>query len=122
VAGDDLQVHAIAVVLPGIERPVSRHAVDWDERAVDDHERVPDLSARRQRGEQLREASGQQHHRLAHIPPGGGGADAEPRRQIGERLTFAQVRQDQQRPLPRVALTPARANLPAVTADHPPAR
>ena len=32
-AGDDLQVHTVAVVLAGIERPVCRHPVDRDERA-----------------------------------------------------------------------------------------
>ena len=53
---------------------------------------------------QLRGAGCQQGHGLTHIPPGCGRAYPEPGRQPGERLALAQVRQDQQRLLPGVAL------------------
>ena len=48
-AGDDLQVHAVAGVLAGVERPVRRDPVDGDEGAVDHCERVPGLLGRPQR-------------------------------------------------------------------------
>ncbi len=69
-AGDDLQVHPVLTVLAGIERPVSRYPVDGDERAVQDHERVPCLR-RPKRGAQLRRAGGQQADGLGHLSPGG---------------------------------------------------
>ena len=58
--GDDLQVHAVPPVLAGVKRPVGRHPVDRDERAVDHHERVPGFLRRRQRRSQPRGAGGQQ--------------------------------------------------------------
>jgi hypothetical protein len=39
---------------------------------------------------------GQQPDGLGRVPPGGRGADLEPRRELRERLALAQVRQDQQ--------------------------
>jgi hypothetical protein len=45
---------------------------------------------------QLRGAGGQQRHRPGEISPGGGGIDAEPGGQLGERLAFAQAGQDEQ--------------------------
>src|SRR5690606_36940614 len=36
--GDDLHVHAVLLVLPGVEGPVGRYPVDRQQRAVQDHE------------------------------------------------------------------------------------
>ena len=84
-AGDDLQVHAVAAVLAGVERPVRRHPVDRDQGPVDHHERMPGLLRRPQRITQPGGPGSQQGHGLTHITPGRGGADAEPGRQGGER-------------------------------------
>lgn len=72
-----------------------------------------------QRLAQLRRPGREQADGLVHISPGGGGADAEPGGQFGERLALAQVDKHQQRLLARVQLPPGRPGLLAVTADHP---
>jgi hypothetical protein len=118
-AGDDLQVHPVAAVLAGVERPVSGDPVDEDEGAVDHYERVPGLLRRRQRAAQLRGAGGQQGYGLARVPPGRGGAHREPGGQVRECLAFAQVNQDQQGLPAGVQLAPARADLRPVAANHP---
>ena len=60
-----------------------------------------------QRPAQLRGAGGQQGYRLGDVAPGGGGADAEPGGQLGERVPIAQVGQDQQGLPDGVKLAPA---------------
>ena len=52
--GDDLQVHAVAAVLAGVERAVFGNPVDGNQRPVDHHERVPGPARRAQRRGQLR--------------------------------------------------------------------
>ena len=79
----------------------------------------PAFAGRPWRLAQLRRPAGQQRCGLGDVPPGGGGADAESGRQLGERLAFAQVGQYQQGLLPGVELAPRRADQPAVTADDP---
>jgi len=80
-AGDDLQVHPVVAVLAGIERPVGGDPVDGNQGAVDHQVGVPGLGGVPQRRAQLRGPGGQQRHGLDDIPPGRGGADAEPGRQ-----------------------------------------
>jgi Transposase DDE domain len=118
-AGDDLQVHPVLLVFAGVERPVRGDPVDRDQRAVDDDVGVPGLLRVADRGAQLRGAGGQQGDGLGHVPPGGRGADAEPRGELGECLAFAQVGQDQQRLLAGVQLPPVRPDSCAVAADDP---
>src|SRR4029079_7609171 len=60
------------------------------------------------RGAQLRRPGCEQLRRLVHVPPGRRDADREPGRELGERLAFAQVGQDEQGLLPGVQLPPAR--------------
>jgi len=65
------------------------------------------------------EAGFEQGDGLVHVSPGRGRADPETGRELGERLTLAQVRQDQQGLPPRVQLPPARPARRPVTADGP---
>jgi hypothetical protein len=51
-------------------------------------------------------------YRQAAVPP-------QPGRQLGGRLAFVQVGQDQQRVLLGFEIAPVRADLPPVTADNP---
>jgi hypothetical protein len=53
------------------------------------------------------------------VPPGGRGADTEPGRQLGERLAFTQVGEDQEGLLARVQLAPERPDRGTVPADDP---
>jgi len=55
-AGDDQQVHPVALVLAGVERPVRRDPVNRDERAAQDHIGVPGLLRVPHRLAQLRGA------------------------------------------------------------------
>jgi len=87
-AGDDLQVHPVPVMFPGVERPVGGHPVDGDERPVEDQVRMPGrggqgIAAPRRPGRQ--QADG-----LGNVPPRGRRADAEPGGQSGEGLALAQ--------------------------------
>ena len=109
----------MAAVLAGVERPVGGHPVDGDQGAVDDHVGMPGVLGGGQCPAQLRGAGGQQGDGLGDVAPGGGGADAEPGGQLGERLAFAQVGQHQQGLPAGVELAPARPDLPAVAADDP---
>ena len=68
---------------------------------------MPGLAGVAERLAQLGGAGGQQHHGLIYTAPGGGGADAEPGGQLGERLAFAQIGQDQQGLPASVELAPA---------------
>jgi hypothetical protein len=94
-ARDDLQVHPVPLVLARVERPVRGDPVDRDQRPVHDHVGVPGLLRVPDRPAQLRRAGREQRDRLVHVPPGGGRADPESCRELGERLAFAQVGQDQ---------------------------
>ena len=100
------RVHAVLAVRAGVERPVGGDPVDRDQGAIDDQVGVPGLPGVPQRLAQLRGPGGQQRHGLGDIPPGGGGADAEPGGQLGERIALAQVRQDEQGLLPGAELAP----------------
>jgi hypothetical protein len=84
----------VLLELAGVEGPVGGDPVNRDQRPVDDDVGVPGLLRVPDRLAQLRGTGGQQSDGLAHISPGGGGADLEPGRQLGERLAFAQVRQE----------------------------
>jgi hypothetical protein len=92
--GDDLQVHSVPAVLSRVEGPVRGDPVDRDQGAVHDDVGVPGLLRVPDRRAELRDPCGQQGDGLVHVPPGRGGADPEPGRQLGERLAFAQVDQD----------------------------
>jgi len=58
VVGDDLQVHPVAAVLAGVERPVGGDPVDRDQGAVDDQAGVPGIPRPGQRPAQLRGPGG----------------------------------------------------------------
>jgi len=66
-AGDDLQVHPVAAVLAGVERPVGGDPVDGDQRAVDHHVGVPGFPGPGQCLPQFRGPGGQQGHRLGDV-------------------------------------------------------
>jgi len=65
--GDDLQVHAMPLVLSRVEGPADRDPVDGDQGAVQDHERQLVPLRGPQRSSQLRRAGRQQRDRLVHI-------------------------------------------------------
>ena len=115
-AGDDLQVHAVPAVLARVKRPVFGDPVDGDEGAVHHGVGAPGSRRAPDRCAQLRRPGRQQRDGLLHIPPGGGGPDREPRRELGERLAFAQVNQDEQGLLLRAQLPPGRAGRRPVAA------
>jgi len=117
--GDDLQVHPVLAVLAGVERPVRGHPVDGDQRAVQDDVGVPGLLGVPDRLAELGRPGGQQRDGLVHVPPGRGGPDPEPRRDLGERLALAQVDQDQQGLPAGVQRPPGRPDGGAVAADDP---
>jgi hypothetical protein len=118
-AGDDLQVHAVPLVLAGVERAVPGDPVDRDQRPVHDHVGVPGLPRVPDGLAQLRGAGREQLHDLLHVPPGRGGADLEPGREIGERLALAQVGEHEEGLLPGTELPPQRADRGPVAADDP---
>ena len=92
------------LVLAGVEGPVRGDQVDGDQRPVQDDVGVPGPRRVPGRLAQPRRPCGEQRDRLLHVPPGSGRADPEPGREAGERLTFAQVDQDQEGLLPEVQL------------------
>ena len=73
--------------------------------------RVPDRRA------ELRRPGRQQGDGLVHVPPRRRGPDLEPGRDLGERLSLAQVDQHEQGLPPGVQLPPGRADHGAVAAD-----
>ena len=70
--GDDLEVHAVAAVLAGVERPVGGDPVDGDQGAVDHDVGVPGMLGIPQHLAQLRGAGGQQRDGLGDVPPDDG--------------------------------------------------
>jgi hypothetical protein len=117
--GHDLQVHPVAVVLAGEERPVRGDPAGPDQRAVEDHEREPGLLRRPDGLPQLRGAGGQQGDGLGDVPPGRRRSYLEPSCYLGERLALAQVDQDQQGLLAGVEPPPQRPDRSPVPADNP---
>ena len=105
------------LVLAGVEGPVRGDQVDGDQRPVQDDVGVPGPRRVPGRLAQPRRPCGEQRDRLLHVPPGSGRADPEPGREAGERLTFAQVDQDQEGLLPEVQLPSQRADQDPVAAD-----
>lgn len=81
--GDDMHVHSVAFVFPGVVRAVLGDSVDRQERAVQDQERLSPslvhglLERRSEDGEDL--------HRFPYVAVGRGGADAEPGLRAGRR-------------------------------------
>ena len=118
-AGDDLQVHPVAVVLAGEERPVRGDPVSPDQRPVQDREGVPGLLRGTHRLAKLRGAGGQQRDSLGHVPPGGRRAYPESGRDLRERLSFAQVDEHEQGLLPGIQLPPQGPDRGPVPADDP---
>ena len=74
--GQDLDVHAVALVFPGVVRGVGGDPVDRQQGAVQDHERQA-AAGRHSLGEAGREC-GQDLDRLAYVAVDGGDPDAEP--------------------------------------------
>ena len=118
-AGDDLQVHAVLLVLAGVEGPVRGDPVDRDERPVEDDVGVTCPFSVPDRLAELRRPGREQFDDLVHVPPRRGPADPEPGRQLVERLAFAQVGEHEQGLLPRVQLPPPRPDRLQVPADDP---
>jgi hypothetical protein len=86
----------VLLVLAGVEGPVGGESVNGDEGAVEDDIGVTCLLRVPGRGAEFRGAGGEELHRLVHVPPGGGPADPEPSRELGERLALAQVGEHEQ--------------------------
>ncbi len=80
-AGDDLQVHAVLLVLAGVERPVRGHPADGDQRPVHDHAGVPGLLRGPDRRAQLRRPGREQRDGLGRVPPGRRCTGPEPGRE-----------------------------------------
>ena len=96
------------LVLARIERPVRGDPVDGDQGAVQ-HDVGPACSLRfTDRLAEFRCPGREQGRGLLHVSPGRRGADLEAGRQVGERLAFPQVDQDEKGLLARVELAPAR--------------
>ena len=106
-------------MLAAVEGPAGGDPAGRDERAVEDDAGAPGPVRVAERGAQLRGTGGEQFHRLVHVSPGRGPADAESGRQLGERLALAQVSQDEQGLLPGVQLPPPRPDGLQVAADDP---
>ena len=68
---------------------------------------------------QLRRPRREQLDGLLDVAPGRRGPDPGTRRELGERLAFAQLSQHEQRLLARVQLPPGRPDRPAVPSDDP---
>ena len=91
---DYLHVHPVPSVLSGVVRLLIVHAVDWDQRAVED-----DVGQQPDPGHRLVQVvggRGEQGDRLADIAPGGGNPDLESGGQAGEGVAVAQVGQGEQ--------------------------
>jgi len=88
-----LHVHPVTAVFHRVVWFVRRDAVGGDQSAVEDDEAFRRLA---QGFAQGRGALGEKAGRLAHVPAGGGGGDAEPGGDLGQGLVLAQVHQDQQ--------------------------
>jgi hypothetical protein len=117
--GDDLQVHPVAFVLAGAGRPVAGNPVDRDEGAVDDHIGVTCPFGVPDRLAEFRRPGGEEVGDLVNVAPRCGPANAEPGRELVERVAFAQVGQDKHRLLTRAQLPPPRPDRLQVPADDP---
>ncbi|MBB4796175.1 hypothetical protein BJY54_006879 [Streptomyces nodosus] len=104
---EDLDIHAVPAMLAGVEGAGGRDAVDGQQGPVQDHERLPcgDGHGLLERGGE----DGQDIHGLADVAVRRGQADAEPGRELGERVTVTQVRQGHQRLSAAGESTPAGA-------------
>lgn len=110
--GDDLHVHTVLLVLPGVERAVGGDLVDRQQRPVGDHER---LACRRLHcGSQFRGECDQNVDGLGDVPVGGGGADTEAGCELGIGVPAPQVGQCQQGLVVGAQTPPAGAASPAV--------
>jgi hypothetical protein len=118
-AGDDLQVHAVLLVLAGVEGLVAGDAVDRDERPVQDDVCVTCPFSVADCLAELRGAGGEQFHGLVDVAPRRGPADPEPGREVLECLAFAQVGEHKERLLPGVQLPPPGSDRLQVPADDP---
>jgi hypothetical protein len=116
--GEDLDVHAVLAVLAGVEGAVGRDAVDGQQGSVQDHQR---LACGNRHG--LLEGGGedgQDVHGLGDVAVGGGQADAEPGRELGEGMTAAQMGQGHQRLSAASESTPAGADPSPPSGQLPP--
>ena len=114
--GDDLDVHAVMLVLSAVVGPVGPDPVDRDQSAVQAAE--PELEHRVQRPAQRRRVPGGEHHAFLHVTPRGGHPDTEGRGQIREGLPFPQVDQHQQRLLAFVDRPVPRPDPPPMIPDQ----
>lgn len=94
--GDDLHVHPVLLVLPGVVGPVGGDPVDEQQGAGEDHERLTHGGAGGC-GE-VGGVDGQDLHGLGDVAVNGGDADAEPGCELGVGVSAAQVREYEQGP------------------------
>lgn len=92
--GEDLDVHAVALVFPGVVRGVCGGPVDRQQGAVEDDERL--RPGRLDRLGQGRGEGGQDVDGLAYVAEGGCDPDAETGRELCVGVTAPQVGQGRQ--------------------------
>lgn len=114
---EDLDVHPVTFMFPGVVRGIGGDAVDRQQGAVEDYERLrPD---RHHRLVQERGAGGQGLDGFTYVAVHGRDPDAEPGGELGVSVTAPQVGQGEQgltsgrkAPPPRSDLLPPRCQLP----------
>lgn len=92
--GEDLNIHAVAFVFPGVVRGVGGDAVDGQQGAVEDDERLGPYGLHRLG--QGRGEGGQNLDGFTYVAVDGGDPDAEPRCELGVGVTAPQVGQGEQ--------------------------
>lgn len=113
--GQDLHVHPMLLVLAGVEGAARGDAVNRQQGAVQQHERLVD--AVRARFRESRGERGQELDGLGDVPVGRRGADAETGCELGVRMAVAKVREGEQSLPARAQTPPPGAELPAVLAE-----
>jgi hypothetical protein len=114
--GQDLYVHAVSFVFPGVVRLLVGDPVDRDERPVEDRVGQPGGAAGG--GLQVIGVGGEQADRFANVAPRGGGADGESAGHPGEGVAVAEMRQGQQGLTARIQAPPSAADPGAMAADQ----
>lgn len=116
--GEDLHVHPVVLLLPGVVRPVGGDAVDRQHGAVEDHVRLlPVLPDCRHGLFQRGREGGQEVDGLAYVPVDRRDPDAETCRKAGVGVAAVQVGQDEPGLPTAGQATPPGADLTAVTCE-----